>query len=279
MSLLDLHFNAPNPGITNKNTLEIFEAGTGHGALTLHLARAIHGANTRAPAIPLEGQTGKKDDFHNWCKSRNAVIQTLDISSHHSRHAVNVVQNYRSGIYFPHVNFHVGTISEYLSARLLESGGEPFLDHAILDLPNTHEYLEIVKKALKPNGTLITFCPSITQINASVMLVKAQGIALFLEKVLEVGAGIGVGGREWDVRPVKARALLKSEAAVLAHVGDPEAVVEGVPEDKTTSEPADAQETGWEMVCRPKVGLRTAGGGFLAVWRRKINHAEVPASL
>ncbi|KAJ2904033.1 tRNA (Adenine-N(1)-)-methyltransferase [Zalerion maritima] len=52
-SLLDL--NLPNPGEDTQfdagPSFEILEAGTGHGALTLHLARAIHGAN---PPIPSE---------------------------------------------------------------------------------------------------------------------------------------------------------------------------------------------------------------------------------
>jgi hypothetical protein len=38
-------------------------------------------------------------------------------------------------------------------------------------------------------------------------------------------------------------------------------------------QPADIEETGLEMVCRPKVGGRIAGGGFLGVWRKMINFA------
>jgi tRNA (adenine57-N1/adenine58-N1)-methyltransferase catalytic subunit len=262
--------------------------------LTLHLARVIHGANTAAPAIPADNDRfetiDEKKVYQAWQKERKAVIQTLDCNISHSRHAQKVVRNFRHGIYYPHVDFHVGSIVTYLTSRLATSDQKPFLDHAILDLPNTQEYLEIVKKALKPNGTLITFCPSITQINASVMLVKEKSLPLFLEKVIEVGAGIGVGGREWDVRPVKPRALMRSEAEALAKAQAAEKIVEDVEGESQDSErngdesstgevdevsslePADPQEAGLEMVCRPKVGGRISGGGFLGVWRRMINH-------
>jgi tRNA (adenine57-N1/adenine58-N1)-methyltransferase len=262
--------------------------------LTLHLARAIHGANTAAPTIPAYHDRfetiDEKKVYQAWQKERKAVIQTLDCNITHSRHAQKVVRNFRHGIYYPHVDFHVGSIVQYLTSRLATSDQKPFLDHAILDLPNTQEYLEIVKKALKPNGTLITFCPSITQINTSVMLVKEKSMPLFLEKVVEVGAGIGVGGREWDVRPVKPRALMKSEAEALAKAQAAEEIVEdaegesqdpegdqdknstGEVDEVSSFQPADPQETGLEMVCRPKVGGRISGGGFLGSWRRMINH-------
>jgi tRNA (adenine57-N1/adenine58-N1)-methyltransferase len=295
VSLLDLHFDVPGAKDTTQDRLEIFEAGTGHGALTLHLARAIHGANTAAPGIPSEQDRfetiDEKKVYQAWQKERRAVIQTLDCNISHSRHAQKVVRNFRHGIYYPHVEFHVGSIVEYLTSRLATSDQKPFLDHVILDLPNTQEYFEIVKKVLKPNGTLITFCPSITQINASVTLVKQKSMPLFLEKVIEVGAGIGVGGREWDVRPVKPRALMKSEAGAFAQAQAAEKIIRDAEGESQDSErdrdekpageldelpnpqPADIEETGLEMVCRPKVGGRIAGGGFLGVWRKMINFA------
>jgi tRNA (adenine57-N1/adenine58-N1)-methyltransferase len=287
VSLLDLHPGVPGDG--NEETLEIFEAGTGHGALTLHLARAIHAANPPAPPLPpakvmkhsepaAEGEAAFLEPDHQgitaevksavdvyeaWKSSRRAVIHSLDISEQNSKHAQGTVKNFRRGVYYGNVDFHVGIISEYLSTRLAESP-EPFLDHTILDLPAAHSHLEIVGRALKPNGSVVVFCPSITQINTCVQLVKQKHLPLLLETVLEIGAGVGVGGKEWDVRAVKPRALLKAEAETR------DSPVEG---ESAKTSPSDefevkTEDSGWEMVCRPKVGGRISGGGFLGLFRR-----------
>lgn len=272
------------PGVDDEK-LEIFEAGTGHGALTLHLARAVHGANTAAPAIPsssVEQPSPSEEDqsvieadkavaYNAWRANRRAVIHTLDSSARHSKHAEVVVENFRNGVYYPHVDFHVGSIEEYLSSRLTESNNEPFLGRAILDLPSTHLYMDIVGQALKSNGTLITFSPSITQVNVCVMHTKDKKLPFFLENVLELGAGIGAGGREWDVRPVKPRAILKAEAEAKLPTEEGEVSGDTLEEIPVPGAPV-APDSGWEMVCRPKVGVRTAGGGFVGVWRRTVNY-------
>ncbi|KAH7360258.1 adenine-N(1)--methyltransferase [Rhexocercosporidium sp. MPI-PUGE-AT-0058] len=267
VSLLDLHPSPPRPNAIDNERLEIFEAGTGHGALTLHLAKAIHAANPPAPIPEPTSQTddnnAQLEDLNNdkaWRAARRAVIHTLDINVAHSQHAKQVVKNFRNGLYFPNVDFHAGTIEEYLSGRQATSD-EPFLDHAILDLPATQNYFDIVSKAMKPHGTLIGFCPSITQINACILLVKQQNLPFFLEKVIETGGSVGVGGREWDVRLVTPRAL-KNESRDKTDGTD---VVEDAVADRKVSE---VSNSGGEMVCRPKVGVRVFGGGFLGVWRK-----------
>lgn len=298
VSLLDLHPTVPGSSSLNEDRFEIFEAGTGHGALTLNLARAIHGANTVAPEIPDESEVdlqvpdaveAKKQAYKKWRTDRRAVIHTLDCSGRHSAHAKTVIKNFRRGMYYPHIDFHVGSIDKYLSSRLLDTGDAPFLEHAILDLPNTHGYFDLVGKALKLNGSLITFCPSITQINAGVMFVRQNNLPLFLEKVVEVGAAVGVGGREWDVRPVKPRALLKVQAE---EVKQPE-ILEGnedvsgaavekfevIATEASTDEASITRTpapngSGWEMICRPKVGIRISGGGFVGLWRRMTDSSE-----
>jgi len=288
VSLLDLHPTVPDSNHPTRSRLEIFEAGTGHGALTLNLARAIHGANTAAPELPAEDASAemspdileaKREAYKEWRANRGAVIHTLDCSAQHSAHAETVVQNFRRGMYYPHIDFHVGNIEDYLSSRLAETGGSPFLDHAILDLPGTQRYLDIVAKSLKSNGTLITFCPSIIQINTAVMYARQEALPLFLEKTVEVGGAVGVGGREWDIRPVKPRALLKALVPDANRTDDVEAVeglMEGASGDvgshQAGSSPiknaSGSNDNGWEMVCRPKVGLKVSGGGFVGVWRK-----------
>ncbi|TVY26349.1 tRNA (adenine(58)-N(1))-methyltransferase [Lachnellula hyalina] len=272
VSLLDLNPTVPG---TDDEKLEIFEAGTGHGALTLHLARAIHAANTAPPPKPekqsdaqttdSQGEAGtdvadqQLEAYTAWLKSRRAIIQTLDNRREHSEHAQNTIKNYRNGMYYHNIDFHVGTIEQYISSRLSKSP-TPFLSHAILDLPDTHTYFKLVAKALKPNASLLVFCPSITQINTCALDVRKNGTPLFLEKVVELGAAIGVGGREWDVRPVRPRAFLKARAEA-AERG--QAAVEDSAEAVEQSE-----EDGWELVCRPKVGQRISGGGFVGLWKK-----------
>lgn len=265
VSLLDLHTSVPG---ASDEKLEIFEAGTGHGALTLFLARAIHGANTAAPEIAedIDGDSEKLVSYKEWLTKRRAILHTLDISERHSTHAQTVVKGFRGGMYYPNVDFHVGQIDAYITSRLSETDGKPFLDHAILDLPDTHSNMDIVSKALKPNGILITFCPSITQINSCFEFSKTQKLPLFLDPVLEIG---GVGGREWDVRRVKIKDFQSAKAKdAILETGDLPGGEEGDAE-KIESTESPIAETRWEMVCRPKVGVRVVGGGFVGVWRKK----------
>lgn len=299
VSLLDLHPEAAIEDGENNDNLQIFEAGTGHGALTLYLARAIHGANPPAAPLPpvkddavpsnesvtitedasdVDNSNPSTDDvsseiemkacietYNAWLPSRRAVIHTLDISPVHSKHAEDVVRNFRHGMYYSDIDFHVGTIPDYLTKRLEETP-EPFLSHAILDLPSCHSYMEVIGRALKPDGLLLVFCPSITQINTCVKVVKDEKLPFLLENTLELGAGIGVGGKEWDVRAVKPRAVLKAEAEMRNFLdGEVESETDVA---RTENEITPSQDSGWEMVCRPKVGNRIVGGGFLGVFRR-----------
>lgn len=174
------------------------------------------------------------------------------------------MKNFRDGIYYPNIDFHVGDINEYITSRLEGTEGKPFLDHAILDLPDTHSNMEVVGRALKPGGILITFCPSITQVNTCFETSKDMKLPLFLETVLEIGS---VGGREWDVRRVKVKESYpgKGPEDVLVK----EEVVEQKGGDVEGSEVVEPAEVRWEMICRPKVGARVVGGGFVGVWRKK----------
>lgn len=253
MALLDLH-----PGLAGygPDKLEIFEAGTGNGALTLHLARAIH---TNEPVVSASQVSTKLQAVlgglaeSSVSTSRNAIIHTLDASVNHSAHAQTVLEKFRNGVYRRNVEFHVGTIGAYLGSRLADTSGVPVLSHAILDLPDTHDYLKIVSDALKPNGKLVAFCPSITQINTCVLHIKDHKIPMYLDQVLELGSA---GGREWDVRPVQPgkRKSAQREAELEVETGSPSSVAENP----------------WAMVCRPKVGVKTVGGGFLGVWRKML---------
>ncbi|KAI6246504.1 tRNA (adenine(58)-N(1))-methyltransferase TrmI [Erysiphe necator] len=272
VSLLDLHPTVPG---TKTEKLEIFEAGTGHGALTLYLARAIHAANTLPPEVPIESQIESLDDssvkekYDAWRAQRRAVIHTLDNQENHSRHAAANIKRFRQGIYFHHIDFHQGSIEEFISGKLAGSSNKPFLEHAILDLPSPQDYMKIVSNAVKDNGLLLIFVPSITQINKASMIARNERLPWALENVLELGGMIGTGGREWDVRPVRPRILQRAEVIeekILKTDGNDMDKVGQF--DHINVDITKKDVKGWELVCRPKVGLRITNGGFVGIWRK-----------
>ncbi len=252
--------------------LEIFEAGTGHGALTLYLARAIHAANLRTSS-------------ENRGLRRGAIIHSLDISSRHSEHARKIVKGFRRGLYARDVEFHVGDVSKWIDQQISireqerhESIDKTFLSHVILDLPSSQNHLEKAAAALRANGNLVVFNPSVTQINACVQLVKEKKLPLQLDRVLELGFAV-TGGREWDIRFIKPRALIQAEkekkvdsVTTIAQKTSDEALMKGnfssKSRDEEQAQASAEDDTGWEMVCRPKVFARTTGGGFLALWKK-----------
>ena len=272
MSLLDIHVSSQNSATESDPPLEILEAGTGHGALTLYLARAIHAAN--APS-------SNEDEG----LQRRAVIHSLEIASRHSEHARKIVEGFRRGMYAKDVEFHVGDVSEWIDQQISirqDACGEPidktFLSHVILDLPSSQSHIENAAAALRAHGNLLVFNPSITQINSCVQLIKEKRLPLQLDRILELGPAV-TGGREWDVRVVKPRALIKAEnekdandVVTIAEKMSKEVLLKGTLNSKTRDEEqaeASAEgDAGWEVVCRPKPFGRTVGGGFLSIWKK-----------
>lgn len=274
-SLLDIHPNRPAENeCAESQPLQIFEAGTGMGSLTLHLAKAIHAANPPLEPLlrqalceasletptfdqPLRPslQTELAEMLQTYRDSRHAVIHTLDNRPEHSRQAYKLLRNFRRAQYLCSVDFHVGTIKEFLSARLQESDGQPFLSRAILDIPATFRHADTVIDALLPNGLLIIFVPSISQVAEFQKWVGDNRQPVRCEKVLELpvstsadGTHDSGGGRPWDVKTVTPR--------------------------------EDSLENGQPVqIMRPKVGDRVVGGGFIALFRRWPVEAQSLLSL
>ncbi len=249
-------------------SLEIFEAGTGHGALTLYLARAIHAAN--APQLEGKANLGSPEghgstwndmdmtvdkDSHgsntvnkravgygreerpgrlykHFEDQRRAVIHTVDISSKHSARGKKIVEGFRQGMYAGDVEFHVGDVSDWIDEQILSRSSnlkeEPFLSHIVLDMPSIQHHVRKAASVLHVNGSLLAFNPSISQIVDIVDMVKRQCLPLHLERVLELGPHM-TGGREWDVRFVKPRDETRSGIAEVAElVSDKD---KGIPDD------------------------------------------------
>ncbi|KAL1311175.1 hypothetical protein AAFC00_001372 [Neodothiora populina] len=300
-SLFDIHVSpaaASADAEPSQSRLEILEAGTGHGSLTLHLSRAIHAANPPKPeqssvdsqASTTAGETSASgatagisesdDALSAWRASRRAVLHTIDVSAKFSQHARKVVRGFRHGRYADNVDFHVGDVSQWVRdefarrASSTQSSGDgsdssptPFLTHAFLDLPSTHSHLATVASALRTDGILIIFNPSITQIAECMQKIKQEGIPLHLDQTLELGQNGTSGGREWDVRAVKPRAALKKEQAQvpISETGESES---SSSEKEPVAASANTNDDNWALVCRPKVGDRITGGGFLGVFRK-----------
>jgi tRNA A58 N-methylase Trm61 len=270
VSLLDLHPDASVESDGEESKLEVLEAGTGHGALTLHLSRAIHAAN-----VPRESHDETAPDQD----SRRAVIHSVEVSPRFSEHAQQVVKGFRHGLYAKNVDFHVGNVSDWVKEAFKSRGSSPFLSHAFLDLPSADVHMANVAEALRVDGTLVVFNPSITQITECAKHVKEERIPLDLAKVVELGVNGGSGGREWDVRFVRPRSLgkLQAEAPGLpsdtrSSLDSEDEVAASESEERTPTVPTE--QRGWSFVCRPKVGERITGGGFLGVWK-KTSHSTV----
>ncbi|AAS52267.2 ADR347Cp [Eremothecium gossypii ATCC 10895] len=216
--------------ITKQRPLQYLECGTGHGSLTLYIAKALHAANAFYDG---------KDD-----RTRGAILHSLDRNEKHLKVGMENVKQFRKGLYWADVEFHLESngpngwlespAAEYYGGRLGRSDNRGFLDGAFLDLPSPEDHLAKLSDCMAINAPIIVFTPSIMQIWDCVERVKAEGLRLSLITVYELTAGSGGGGmRQWDLR----RSLIK--------------------------------ETGKSgMVVRPKVGARVVGGGFVAVFRR-----------
>jgi tRNA (adenine57-N1/adenine58-N1)-methyltransferase len=274
VSLLDI--NPTKAG----DEIHILEAGTGHGSLTLHLARAIHGCN---PPLPVHVDSKAIED---WKKTRTAVIHTLDISAKHSAHAEMIVKEFRRGVYAPSVDFHVGDIPSFLEN--LPKKQKKFLTHVILDMPNPEERLPAVAEHLRDDGIVLIFNPSITQITECVEKIAKEKLPLWLETVYELTGGMS-GGREWDVRmatlkkpptPVRKPGTLENHDNNTQAKDKPKGVwawITGLflsPQLVRQESKDVTQLPKSVMVCRPKAGHQVPVGGFVGVWTKKISTAK-----
>ena len=275
----------------------------------MYLARAIHAANVLPPKsdsliskvveafqVAFHSQNvapssqrpfGQHDHLTSRVKSsydhktdnRQAVIHTVDVSWDRSQHAEQMVKSFRRGLYANDIAFHVGDISDWIDQQLSDRGLGPkdneFLSHIVLDMPSSFKHIKKVASVLHTAGSLLAFNPSITQIVSIVKIIKQLRLPLVLDSVLELG--LNTGGRDWDVHTAVPRVLTRDAEAPIredkASRNTEEDLDDGAIADASESNTAggDDQISGMEIVCRPKVGYRVAGGGFLGVWK-KMKH-------
>lgn len=222
-------------------------------------------------------------DWDEWRAQRRAVIHTVDVSPKFSAHAEQVVRGFRRGIYAGNVDFHIGAVEDWIKDQLQRRSSpkglfsnagnvtEPFLSYAILDMPSAHQRIPHVVPALRRDGLLVVFMPSITQIGECVQLIQKEKLPFVMERVVELGMGIS-GGRLWDVRMAvkKSRADPSSWAKEGRDEPEPNATDETDSAESSSSSTVSAEDSIQDnvLVCRPKVGSKIVGGGFVGIWRR-----------
>ena len=210
------------------------------------------------------------------------MIHTLDISSRHSRLAKDIVRGFRRGIYANDVEFHVGTMDDWAASQIEarsrkghQNAQTSFLSHIIIDVPDADAFVDLLP-LLHQDGALIMFSPSVTQIGHIVETIRKKNLPLRLDRALELGPNL-TGGKEWDIRPTQpkkfskaARSSVDAEPAhEIAIDGDVESSSEQeMPLAVEATEEITVDDDSWKMICRPKVGLRVIGGGFVGMWRK-----------
>lgn len=227
-----------------------------------------------------------QEEWDAWRAQRNAIIHTVDTGAKFSALAEKNIKGFRRGMYAGNIDFNVGFVEAWiaqqkqlrLKAGQVSADGstvEPFVSHVILDMPSSNLRIPHVAPIMKRDGLLVVFMPSITQIGECMQMIKDQNLPLVQEKVLELGNGIS-GGRLWDVRfaTKKSGADPASWTVPSSEQGaTPEAQESGAEEqtsesDSVSSSPELPAKSDSVLVCRPKVGVRIQGGGFVGVWRR-----------
>lgn len=303
MSLLDINVDPPSsendPEVTGRPYFEVLEAGTGHGSLTLHLARAVALGNPPVTGDlrpqprdtaserayqdeAVDSEEPENDTVTAWRRQRRTVIHTVDVDPRNRKHADSLIQSYRGGMYWPHIDFHTGDVRVWLKQRPETAEQKAFLDIVMLDMPGVESYISAVAGSIKDRGLLMVFVPQITQIASCVQEIVANDYNLKLEKVVELGDNISTG-RFWDVRMAHLKHARLSRHAPLA--SEPEMTEverESQSADTTGSEAGVSELLPREagaippMVCRPIVGELTRGGGFVGLWK-KVARTETPA--
>lgn len=268
VSLLDIHVAPPtstNEPSSSQPPLEILESGTGHGSLTMHLARAIAAANPSPPLL-----SAPEQDWAKWKNSRRTVLHSVEINEKTSTHAEKLIKGFRQGLYYPHVDLYASDVTSWLSSQRMG-----FLSYVVLDMPGVHHVIENVVPAMKDDATLMVFVPSITQIGDCVRAIAEKSLLLRMVQVVEMGEGLS-NGRDWDVRLVQKRAQEKGCKMIKLNAEkSPLETAETLAEeplqdhvdvdDGTKAEMNDASV----MVCRPRVGRLTMGACYVGIWRKQ----------
>lgn len=191
------------------------------------------------PAHFLEAGTGHGSLTLSICKAihcanpvgqpRGAILHSIDKNSTHIKTGYRNIRDFRRGMYLRDVEFHVEE-----SPRAWLEKNPVQLSGAFLDIPEAAPEIERIGQALKADAPLMIFCPHITQVQCLERMVSSASTRILtLINVVEIMPGMGGSLREWDVR-----------TSIIKKTGEK------------------------VSICRPRVGSRVVGGGFVAMFRR-----------
>lgn len=179
-----------------------------------------------------------------------AVLHSIDKNPNHLATGQKNLKNYQRGMYEDDVQFCLAdspihwlqspSTKEWIKNS--SKNNDPVYDHSssflsgiFLDMPDPEAQFKDLSIHLKVDHALIIFCPSVTQILNAVQTVHHdRSIKLAFSRCIEFEPCTSGGSlREWDVRVSDIRNTNK----------------EGV-------------------VCRPRVGTKISGGGFVGVFKK-----------
>lgn len=306
-SLLDIGLPCPGEDsqFDNSPPFEILEAGTGHGALTLHLARAIHGAN---PPVPPE--------------IRDELVDAQYTTSPRNIHRVN------AGLFEPGLSEKRNSISASVSTPTLEpelSNADPLDPHPLslsesarvafenhrsirraiihtFDInPQAQRQAHQIVRRFKRGLYLpaVDFHTGHVRAYLAERLDKSGGTPFLAHCVLDLGDPLEVGITDEICRALLPGGLLlvfnpsiTQIVDVLAEVRDTRSMFNLERVVEIGSETPDAGEVGnddaqvgggrdWLVApvpaeegkrekykCRPKIGTQLSAGGFVGIFRK-----------
>lgn len=179
---------------------------------------------------------------------RGGILHSIDCNSNHSRRGEITLENFKRGIYRDDVKFHLSNSpvewlqNQSFEWRALDDDNEGFLSAAFLDMPDISSNITQISEDLKQDAPLIIFCPSVTQILDSIDTIRQSegSIKLTHIRTIQLVPGMGGGLQDWDVR--------------FTHI-------------------KSSKEEG--IVCRPKVASKLVGGGFVGIFKKLPNNAQI----
>ncbi|CDS08781.1 hypothetical protein LRAMOSA10142 [Lichtheimia ramosa] len=143
----------------------ILEAGTGNGALTLYLARAV---------------------------SSQGRVDTFDIRETHSNAAKKHVQRYDRGRFKDVVSFHLGNVADHVTQLVDDDDEKEIFDGIMLDMPEPNKTIESLLPYLRNDRFIVCYLPNMTQVLDLVQAIR--GLPVMMESCIETE------WKEWDVR-------------------------------------------------------------------------------
>ncbi|KAJ1651085.1 hypothetical protein IWQ61_008266 [Dispira simplex] len=204
----------------------VLEAGTGAGALTMHLARTVGvqlpptTSNSTSPFLthnPVDHQTVKLE--RDIAMFRWGGVDTVETRPDHFQKAQRWVQQFQRGHLLPWIHWYQGSLSEWLNHATTTNISPPtsssphgstptattpvrIYDGVVLDLPTPWYYLLEIAPLLKHGRFLVCYLPNMSQVLDLLKHINnnpALRCQLATENVLEVA------WKRWQVKPTVVR--------------------------------------------------------------------------